>query len=80
MRVGQLVMLVGCDNFMPPLGSVGEIVGPLDEWGDHSVLFPDHPCPVPPGITWEVQARWLMPLDDGDTHKALQQETELADA
>lgn len=65
MKVGQLVMLVGTDGFMPPLGAVGEIVGPLDEYGDYEVLFPRHPCQVPPGITWEAQAQWLMPLNDG---------------
>ena len=63
LKVGQLVMLIGCDAFMPPLGAVGEIVGPLDEFGDYEVLFPRHPCPVPPGVTWETQAHWLMPID-----------------
>ncbi len=60
---GQLVMLVGCDGFMPPLGAIGEIVGWDD--GDYEVLFPRHPCPVPPGITWYAEPRWLMPLDGG---------------
>ena len=66
MKIGQLVMLVGTDVFMPPLGAVGEIVGPLDEFGDYEVLFHRYPCPNPPGITWETQAHWLMPLDDGE--------------
>lgn len=74
MKVGQLVMLVGTDGFMPPLGAVGEIVGPLDEYGDHEVLFPLHPCPVPPGVTWEAQERWLMPLDDGEKPEMLERE------
>lgn len=62
MKVGQLVMLVGQDGLMPPLGSCGCIVGPLDEVGDHEVLFPRYLCPVPPGFTWEVPARMLIPL------------------
>ena len=74
MKVGQLVMLVGTDGFMPPLGAIGEIVGLLDELGDHEVLFPGHPCPVPPGITWEAQAHWLMPLDDDATRAILERE------
>lgn len=65
MKVGQLVMLVGTDGFMPPLGAVGEIVGPLDPVGDHEVLFPHHPCPVCEP-TWEIPARWLMPISEGD--------------
>ena len=74
MKVGQLVMLVGTDGFMPPLCAVGEIVGPLDEYGDHKVLFPRHPCPVPPGVTWEAQAHWLMPLNDGEKPEMLERE------
>ena len=63
MKVGTKVMLVGTDGFMPPLAAVGMIVGPLDQIGDHEVLFPDYPCPVAEE-TWEVPAKWLMPLDD----------------
>ena len=70
MRVGQRVMLVGCDDFMPPLGACGVIVGPIDWLGDHEVVFPDHPWSAYTGSTldtdsWEIPARWLMPLDDG---------------
>lgn len=65
MKVGQLVMLVGTDGFMPPMGAFGEIVGPLDVYGDHEVLFPHHPCPVAE-ITWEIPARFLMPIDPTD--------------
>lgn len=63
MKIGQLVMLIGCDNFMPPLGAVGEIVGGIDSYGDHEVLFPKYPCPVQ-DTTWEIPAKWLMPLND----------------
>ena len=72
MKVGQLVMLVGCDDFMPPLGAVGEIVGPLDGYGDHEVLFPRHLCPVCE-VIWEIPARWLMPLGDGGIPEMLAQ-------
>ena len=65
MKVGQMVMLISCDNFMPPLGACGEIVGALDSCGDHEVLFPHFLCPVPPGVTWEIPEVWLMPLNDG---------------
>lgn len=63
MKIGQLVMLIGTDGFMPPLGSVGEIIGPLDEDGDYEVLFPNCRCPVPPG-EWFVQTRFLMPINE----------------
>lgn len=63
MKIGQIVMLVGCDNFMPPLGAVGEIVGALDSFNDHEVMFHKYPCPVCE-ITWEIPAKWLMPLKD----------------
>ena len=71
MKVGQLVVLIGADGFMPPLGAVGEIVGPLDKCGDHEVLFPKHPCPVSEP-TWEVPARWLMPLNDGPQQEIME--------
>lgn len=74
MKIGQLVMLVGTDKYMPPLGSVGEIVGPLDDQGDYEVLFYHHPCPVPPGITWETQAHWLIPLDDDSRFEVTEKE------
>jgi len=74
MKVGQLVMLIGADGCMPPLGAVGEIVGPLDDEGDYEVLFPRHPCPVPPGVSWFAQANWLMPLDDGEKPEMLERE------
>lgn len=64
MKIGQLVMLIGTDAFMPPLGAIGEIVGPLDDDGDYEVLFKKHPCPVGAEITWFAQARWLMPIND----------------
>lgn len=64
LRVGTKVMLVGNDGFMPPMGAVGYVHGPLDLYGDHEVYFPKHLCPVPPGVTWEIPARWLMPVED----------------
>lgn len=65
MKIGQMVLLINTDGFMPPVGSYGEIVGALDFMGDHEVLFPNHPCPNPPSITWEVPASFLMPINDG---------------
>ena len=65
LNIGQKVMLIGCDNYMPPLGAIGEIAGYED--GCYDVLFPKYPCPVPPGVTWCALPRWLMPLDDGAT-------------
>lgn len=59
MKVGDLVMLIGTDGFMPNLGSIGEIVEPFDG-EDFGVLFPSWPCPVPPGIQWYVPPCWLM--------------------
>lgn len=63
-NVGQIVLLIGTDGYMPPVGSVGEIVEPLDEQGDYAVLFDECPCPVPPGPWWYIPAMWLIPLDD----------------
>lgn len=59
-KTGTLVMLVGCDDYMPPLGSVGEVVG--FEEGDYMVNFPKYPCPNPPGAFWYAPPSWLMPI------------------
>lgn len=72
MRVGDLVMLIGREDDMPPLGVVGEIVGPLDR-GDFDVIFPWHPCPVAEP-SWCVPPCWLMlipaiPLPDIMEHE-----------
>lgn len=58
---GQLVMLIGTDGYMPPMGAIGEIVGYDGE--DYEVFFPKHPCPVPPGLYWCALPSWLMPLN-----------------
>ena len=63
LKNGTLVMLVRGDGFMPPLGSIGEVIGYDD--GDYEVLFPRHSCPVPPGIFWYAEPAWLVPLDGG---------------
>lgn len=78
MKIGQIVMLVGCDNFMPPLGAVGEIVGALDSFNDHEVLFYKYPCPVEE-ITGGIPAKWLMPLKD-DSIDIAQIKTECIEA
>ena len=69
MKVGTMVVLIQVDDFMPPLGSVGEIVGPLDAYGDHEVLFPHHPCPVSEP-TWEIPCGWLMPVGDAKAYRS----------
>ncbi len=58
-------MLVKKDDFMPPLGACGEIVGDLDDVGDFEVSFPHYPCPVCE-LTWEIPANWLIPIADFD--------------
>jgi len=62
LRVGTVVILVGTEGYMPPLGSYGEIVESIDADGDYGVLFPLHPCPNPPGIHWFAPRDWLLPV------------------
>jgi hypothetical protein len=62
MKLGQAVMLVGTEGFMPPMGSVGEIVEAFDG-EDYGVDFPKYPCPVPPEPYWYVPPRYLMPIN-----------------
>lgn len=67
MRVGQRVMLIAnhalTDLEPPRIGSIGEIVGPLDDDGDYMVSFPDHPCTVGEP-EWFVFASYLIPIDE----------------
>lgn len=63
MKVGQAVVLICKDSFMPPIGAVGEIVALVDMDGDYEVDFHDYPCPVPPGETWFIPYGWLIPLN-----------------
>ncbi len=62
MNIGQVVMLIGTDGYMPPMGAVGCIVSPIDEDGDYEVHFELYPCPVPPDVTWFAHSSWLIPL------------------
>ena len=62
MRLGQLVMLVGTDGFMPPMGAIGEIVEAFDG-EDYGVDFERHPCPVGPERYWYVPPQFLMPIN-----------------
>ena len=33
------------DNLpFPPIGAIGEVVGPLDEFNEYDILFYEHPC------------------------------------
>lgn len=70
MKIGTLVVLIGTDGYMPPLGACGEIVSREDVDGDYDVLFPHHPCPNPPDTSWIAHRSWLLPV--GQRDKALQ--------
>jgi len=61
MKIGQLVMLIGTDGYMPPFGAVGEIVRAFDG-EDYGVMFPRHPCPVQ-SPEWFVPPYMLMPIN-----------------
>jgi len=58
MLVGDLVMLVGSDGYMPPFGSIGTIIEPFDG-EDYGVIFDNHICPVGEP-QWYAQPSWLM--------------------
>lgn len=78
---GVRVMLVGTDGYMPPIGVRGVVVSEVDRYGDCDVLFPGHPCPVPPGTTWAAHWTWLLPLDGGlDRDDQASQQDERPDA
>ena len=69
-KVGDLVMLIGTDECMPPIGYIGEVTGALDSYGDHSVLFKNYlwkevmksnnfledDC-------WEIPEKWLIKIN-----------------
>jgi hypothetical protein len=57
MNVGDIVILIGREPDMPPCGTIGEIVGPLDR-GDFDVMFQNFPCPVQ-SPEWCVPQEWL---------------------
>lgn len=49
------------DDYMPPIGTVGTILTPMDDEGDFDVLFAGHPCPNLPGSYWCVPKCQLAP-------------------
>ena len=59
MVIGTIVLLIGREDDMPPIGVVGEIVGWYD--GDWEVLFPHYPCQVGES-TWCCLPEWLTPI------------------
>ena len=61
MKIGQLVMLIGTEGGMPPIGAVGEIVEAFDG-EDYGVDFPGLTCPAGPEPYWYVPPRMLMPV------------------
>lgn len=76
MNIGQLVMLIGADGFMPPLGSIGEIAEAFDG-EDYGVDFPGNPCPVGEPI-WYVPPQYLMPLNPDQAHDIIERVKEMA--
>jgi hypothetical protein len=65
MRIGQKVLLIGREDEMPPLGSIGEVMGycPSGD-GDIDVDFPDFPNTITPNDPgWCCAPWWLVPLD-----------------
>lgn len=62
MNIGQLVMLIGTDGFMPPMGAIGQIVEGYDG-EDYGVDFPRHICPAGPEPYWYVPPNMLMPIN-----------------
>jgi hypothetical protein len=61
MKQKRLVMFIGGERFMPPVGAVGEIVEGFDGT-DYGVAFPYHPCPVGHEPYWYIPPSMLMPL------------------
>lgn len=59
MKIGQLVMLIGTEEAMPAMGSVGEIVEAFDG-EDYGVDFPGLICPAGPEPYWYVPPHMLM--------------------
>jgi hypothetical protein len=74
MKIGHLVMLIGTEEGMPPIGSIGEIVVDFDG-EDYGVDFPGNPCPVPPGREYYVPPHMLMPITDGEALRIMDMET-----
>lgn len=46
---------------MPPIGSVGSIVGEYE--GDLEVEFDGYPCGAGPGTDWLCDPRWVVLVD-----------------
>lgn len=72
--VGSHVLLIGREQNMPPIGTVGVVIGCDDAGGrlDWEVEFPDYPCPVPPDITWFCDPQWLVKIEPRNTQKSAQ--------
>lgn len=73
MKIGQLVMLIGVEEGMPPIGAIGEVVVDFDG-EDYGVDFPGCPCPVPPGTEYYVPPHMLMPVTDGEALAIIEME------
>lgn len=63
MKIGDLVMLIGWEDPMPPLFSIGEIVAPMDR-GDWPVEFPGNPCEAGPDTSWDIPQGWLVVIPE----------------
>jgi len=48
----------------PPIGAVGTVVTPRDEYGEYDVVFPDYPCSVgdPSWVTHENMIVFIDPV------------------
>lgn len=59
--MGTRVMLIAREDGMPPIGSIGVVVGEYE--GDLEVEFDGRPCSAGPGTDWLCDPRWLVRVD-----------------
>jgi hypothetical protein len=70
-KIGDLVMLIGCEPGLPTMGSIGEIVEGFDG-EDFGVDFPGIIAPGGPEPYFYVPPKWLMVIPDSEIHEVIE--------
>lgn len=84
MSVGKRVVVIhdnhdyDCDDIpFPPIGTLGTVVSPLDEWDEYDVRFDNHPFPFGDDNSWVTHKSMIVFIDEDFNREFLENDQKI---